>query len=72
MKRALKKHLRANPKAKKYAKVIRETLKALDTLKDSGFADGGYRLGSAYGGSKNPRGGSARRTLPSNKMTYCA
>jgi hypothetical protein len=71
MKRILKAHLRANPKAKKHEKVIKETIKALNTLKDTGFGNTGYRLGSAYGGTKAPQG-TTRREMPSNKMTYCA
>jgi hypothetical protein len=70
-KRDLDKHLRANPKAKKHSKVIKETLKALDSLKESGYGDEGYSLVSPYGGDKSPYG-ATRRAATDVKLTYSA
>lgn len=71
-KNALQKHLRANPKAKKHEGVIRDTIKALKSLKDSGFTQSEYTLGSPYGGSRNPQDSPTRKVAPGSKMTYCA
>lgn len=68
----LEKHLRANPAAKRHGRVIKETLKALQALKDAGVSEHHYGLGSTYGGSKKPREANSRKLIPSLKMTYCA
>lgn len=71
-KNTLEKHLRANPKAKKHEGMIRDTLKALKELKDSGVTKSGYDLGSPYGGNRDPRDDASRKVLAGDKMTYCA
>jgi hypothetical protein len=60
-KNTLAKHLRRNPKARRHANVIKETLKALEALKDAGMASPGYGLQSPYGGSKAPDASSSAR-----------
>jgi hypothetical protein len=69
----LAKHLRQNPKARRHAHVIKDTLKALEALKNAGMASPGYGLQSPYGGSKAPdASSSARKGLSRLKMNVHA
>jgi len=66
-------HLRANPVARQHARVIKDTLKALDDLQKAGLTPAGYELGPAYGGSRAPADQRPRKAVAQmKKMTYCA
>jgi hypothetical protein len=68
----LAKHLRSNPKARRHAAVIKDTLKALDALREAGVTSPGYSLMSPYGRSKVLEPANSRKGLSRLKMNYCA
>lgn len=68
----LTKALRVNPQAQRHARVIKETFKALDSLRKSGFSTTGHELGSPYGGNRSLKDVPETRSFAISKMTYGA
>jgi hypothetical protein len=72
MAKTLEELLEENPKAKQHEGVIRDTLRALEKLREAGFVDNGYDLEPPYGGTRDVQDVSTRKAIFTTKMTYCA